>query len=52
MTIFFLQFPTILTDENSLHKVAAYSENVGVVFAGMPPDFRVVLNKGRKAAVK
>jgi len=44
------KLPTILMDETSVEKVTNFSENVGVVFAGMVPDFRVVLDRGRKSA--
>jgi 20S proteasome subunit alpha 2 len=44
--------PTILMDEKSVQKVENFSESVGVVFAGMVPDFRVVLDKGRKQAAQ
>jgi 20S proteasome subunit alpha 2 len=43
---------TILMDDTSFRKVEHYSEAVGVVFAGMVPDFRVVLDKGRKHAAR
>eukprot|EP00386_Alphamonas_edax_P014650 GDKI01044917.1.p1 GENE.GDKI01044917.1~~GDKI01044917.1.p1 ORF type:complete len:236 (-),score=91.03 GDKI01044917.1:268-975(-) len=42
--------PTVLIDEASLRKTEAFSDNIGCVFAGMVPDFRVILRKGRKAA--
>lgn len=42
--------PTVLIDTDSFKKIENLSGNVGVVFAGMVPDFRVLLRKGRKAA--
>lgn len=44
--------PTALMDEKSVMKVEHFSDSVGVVFAGMVPDFRVVLDKGRKQAAQ
>lgn len=41
-----------LVDEGSLKKVHSLSENVGVTYSGMGPDYRVLLKKGRKAAQK
>jgi len=40
----------ILVDESTLRKIENLSDNVGVVYAGMPADYRVLLKKGRKAA--
>lgn len=42
--------PTILMDDTSFKKIENLTDGIGVVFAGMVPDFRVLLNKGRKAA--
>lgn len=42
----------ILVDESSLRKIENMADNVGVVYAGMPSDYRVLLKKGRKAAQK
>merc|ERR1712113_654006 len=39
-------------DESSLKKIENLSPNVGMVYAGMPPDYRVLLKKGRKSAQK
>jgi len=39
-----------LMDETSFRKIENYTKEIGVVFAGMPPDYRVVLRKGRKQA--
>merc|ERR1712146_434519 len=44
------KFPknAMLIDETSLEKTSLITENVGVVFAGLHPDFRVLVKKGRK----
>jgi 20S proteasome subunit alpha 2 len=39
-----------LVDETSLKKIEVVSDNVGVVYAGMVPDYRVLLRRGRKMA--
>ena len=39
-----------LIDDSSLEKVAIISSNIGMVYSGMGPDFRVLVNKSRKAA--
>jgi len=39
-----------LMDETSFRKIENYTSQIGVVYAGMPPDYRVVLRKGRKQA--
>merc|ERR1712232_1322860 len=39
-----------LVDAASLKKIENLSETVGMVYAGMPPDYRVLLNRGRKQA--
>jgi len=41
---------TILVDDSSLKKIEPFSQNIGCVFAGMVPDFRVIVKSGRKAA--
>lgn len=41
-----------LVDETTLSKVEHLSENVGVVYAGMVPDYRVLVKRGRKMAQK
>jgi len=42
--------PSALVDESSLRKIENLSDNIGVVYAGMVPDYRVLLRRGRKAA--
>merc|ERR1712151_507480 len=44
--------PSPLVDVASLKKIENISDNVGMVYAGMPPDYRVLLKKGRKSAQK
>jgi len=42
----------VLVDETTLRKIENLADNVGVVYAGMPSDYRVLLKKSRKAAQK
>jgi len=42
--------PSVLVEPHTVEKMGMLSSNVGVTYAGMGPDFRVLLNKGRKAA--
>jgi len=44
------KIPSILVDPLTVEKTGMLSSNVGVTYSGMGPDFRVLLNKGRKAA--
>mmetsp|Transcript_30206 Transcript_30206/g.87671 ORF Transcript_30206/g.87671 Transcript_30206/m.87671 type:complete len:236 (-) Transcript_30206:63-770(-) len=39
-----------LVDERTMKKIENISDNVGMVYAGMPPDYRVLLSRGRKQA--
>ncbi|KAG0214923.1 Proteasome subunit alpha type-2 [Mortierella sp. GBA30] len=39
-----------LIDDSSLEKVAVICSNIGMVYSGMGPDYRVLVNKARKAA--
>merc|ERR1712060_803639 len=39
-----------LVDESTLTKVQNLSDNVGLVYAGMVPDYRVLVRRGRKTA--
>mmetsp|Transcript_29449 Transcript_29449/g.74683 ORF Transcript_29449/g.74683 Transcript_29449/m.74683 type:complete len:234 (-) Transcript_29449:183-884(-) len=39
-----------LVDETTLRKIENLSDSVGMVYAGMPPDYRVLLSRGRKQA--
>jgi 20S proteasome subunit alpha 2 len=42
--------PSILVDETTWSKISSISTNIGMVYAGMGPDARVLLDKARKAA--
>merc|ERR1712039_827787 len=44
--------PSPLVDPASLQKIENLIPNVGMVYAGMPPDYRVLVKKGRKTAQK
>jgi len=44
--------PSVLVDESTLRKVENLSDNIGCVYAGMVPDYRVLLKAGRKQAQK
>ena len=46
------KLPSILVDEASVEKIQLLTGNVGVVYSGMGPDFRVLVAKGQKAAAK
>eukprot|EP00449_Zooxanthella_nutricula_P002846 CAMPEP_0198509534 /NCGR_PEP_ID=MMETSP1462-20131121/13621_1 /TAXON_ID=1333877 /ORGANISM="Brandtodinium nutriculum, Strain RCC3387" /LENGTH=208 /DNA_ID=CAMNT_0044238841 /DNA_START=58 /DNA_END=681 /DNA_ORIENTATION=+ len=39
-----------LEDEKTVRKIENLSDNVGMVYAGMPTDYRVLVNRGRKNA--
>ena len=42
--------PSVLVDETSITKVSSISQNIGMVYSGMGPDARVLLDKARKSA--
>ena len=42
--------PSPLVDDTVLEKVALICPNIGLVYAGMGPDFRVLVAKARKSA--
>jgi len=44
--------PSILVDETTFSKVKNLSDNVGLVYAGMPGDYRVLLRRGQKLAMQ
>ncbi|KNC49249.1 proteasome subunit alpha type-2 [Thecamonas trahens ATCC 50062] len=44
------KMPSLLIEAESVEKVAMLNEATGVTYAGMGPDFKVLLRKGRKAA--
>ncbi len=39
-----------LMDETSVQKITLLADTIGVVYAGMGPDARVLVRKGRKIA--
>ncbi|KAJ3132733.1 Proteasome subunit alpha type-2 [Physocladia obscura] len=41
---------TPLLDDNSIEKVSTICRNIGMVYSGMGPDARVLLDKARKSA--
>ncbi|KAL0249046.1 hypothetical protein GEMRC1_004280 [Eukaryota sp. GEM-RC1] len=45
------KIPGPLLDEESIQKVVRISTTVGLVYSGLAPDSRVLINAGRKAAV-
>lgn len=44
------KLPSVLVDESTVNKIAMLTPNVGVVYSGMGPDFRVLVRKARKTA--
>ncbi|KAK8551382.1 hypothetical protein V6N12_040025 [Hibiscus sabdariffa] len=42
------KLPSILVDETSVQKIQYLTPNIGVVYSGMGPDFRVLVRKSRK----
>ncbi|KAJ0043632.1 hypothetical protein Pint_18145 [Pistacia integerrima] len=44
------KLPSILVDETSVQKIQTLTPNIGVVYSGMGPDFRVLVRKSRKQA--
>lgn len=41
---------SILIDDSMLEKVAVICPNIGIVYSGMGPDFRILVAKARKSA--
>jgi 20S proteasome subunit alpha 2 len=41
---------SILIDDSVIEKVATICPNIGIVYSGMGPDFRVLVTKARKSA--
>jgi 20S proteasome subunit alpha 2 len=37
-------------DERTVQKISMLSPNIGVVYSGMGPDYRVLVRKARKTA--
>lgn len=44
------KLPSILVDEASVEKIQLFTGNIGVIYSGMGPDFRVLVRKGQKKA--
>lgn len=44
------KLPSLLVDESTVQKIATLTPNIGVVYSGMGPDFRVLVRKARKTA--
>lgn len=44
------KLPSILVDEATVQKILPITPNIGVVYSGMGPDFRVLVRKARKTA--
>ena len=44
------KFQTPLVDEDSVKKVDVVSSSIGAVYAGMSPDYRLILKRARKSA--
>ena len=44
------KLPSNLVDEATVHKILTLTPNIGVVYSGMGPDFRVLVRKARKTA--
>ncbi|KND03046.1 proteasome core particle subunit alpha 2 [Spizellomyces punctatus DAOM BR117] len=42
--------PSFLVDDSTMEKVAVISSNIGMVYSGMGPDARVLVDKARKSA--
>jgi 20S proteasome subunit alpha 2 len=41
---------TALHDDRSINKIECISKNVGMVYSGMGPDYRLLVKYGRKLA--
>ncbi|XP_013395284.1 proteasome subunit alpha type-2 isoform X1 [Lingula anatina] len=41
---------SVLYDEHSIHKVELITKNIGIVYSGMGPDYRVLVRNARKLA--
>jgi len=44
------KLPSILVDETTVQKIVMLTPNIGVVYSGMGPDYRVLVRKARKTA--
>merc|ERR1712202_126271 len=43
---------SVLVDSSSIHKIEKLSEYIGTTYAGLSPDFRVLLGHSRKIAMQ
>jgi 20S proteasome subunit alpha 2 len=41
---------SLLYDENSVHKIENITDNIGMVYSGMGPDYRLLVRQARKIA--
>jgi len=41
---------SVLYDDDSIHKVEMITDNIGMIYSGMGPDYRVLLTRARKIA--
>lgn len=44
------KFNSSLIDENSIRRIEIITKNVGMVYSGLGPDYRVLVKKARKLA--
>lgn len=44
------KLPSALVDETTVQKISMLTPNIGVVYSGMGPDYRVLVRKARKTA--
>uniref|UniRef100_A0A7S1CLS3 Proteasome subunit alpha type n=1 Tax=Bicosoecida sp. CB-2014 TaxID=1486930 RepID=A0A7S1CLS3_9STRA len=44
------KLPSPLIDEESVQKIQVVTDNIGIIYSGMGPDFRVLVKKARKKA--
>lgn len=44
------KLPSVLVDEATVQKIQMLTPNIGVVYSGMGPDYRVLVRKARKTA--
>lgn len=44
------KLPSALVDETTVQKITMLTPNIGVVYSGMGPDYRVLVRKARKTA--
>lgn len=44
------KLPSLLVDETTVQKISTLTPNIGVIYSGMGPDYRVLVRKARKTA--